>query len=188
MRSAAPFIVSSRFQVMAGATLSSAGLDSSARHSEVIATPSEAATARPKQTRVMRSTASHQHLALFADGVLHFFVGDVFAEQHLVVRLTRGDHREAVGELGYAAIEHHRALVVDHLANGVVEVIGVIAAHASPAVGIGELHEIGERFGVALGETVAVQELLPLAHHAMYSLFRMKTFTGRRYCTAVEHS
>src|SRR5262245_5685365 len=81
-----------------------------------------------------RIAQSHQNLALFADGALHLGVGDVLAEQHLVVRLARRDHREAIGERGDAAVEDHRALGVDHLADGVVEVGGMLATHAGPAV------------------------------------------------------
>ena len=55
---------------------------------------------------------------------------------------------------------------LDHLLDRGVEIGRVGAADAMRAVGLGELDEVGQRIGVALGIAAAVQELLPLAHHA----------------------
>ena len=42
----------------------------------------------------------------------------------------------------------------------------MIAAHAFPAVGICELDEIRQALGIAVRQTIPMEELLPLPHHA----------------------
>ena len=46
------------------------------------------------------------------------------------------------------------------------DVARLLDLHADVAVGLGELHEIRQRIHVRLGVAVAVEELLPLPHHA----------------------
>jgi hypothetical protein len=75
-------------------------------------------------------------------------------------------HREAVGERRDAAVEQHRLVGGEHFQDHIVEVGGVVAAQDFAAVGFGELDEVGQRLGVAFGIAVAVQQLLPLPHHA----------------------
>src|SRR5262245_26791897 len=105
------------------------------------------------------SIGSHHHLAFFGDGVLRVDAG--IAEQHLVMRTSRRDHREAVLRRIDDAIENHRLGRVDHLADGVIEVAGPFAADADRMIGLRQLHEIRQGMHVALGITAAVQQLLP---------------------------
>src|SRR3546814_1232105 len=74
-----------------------------------------------------RQDALYQHHAFLrdrlADPVLR-------AEQHLVVRGARGDHRVAVLFLHDHAVEHHGARRLDHLHDLVVELAGLVAADA----------------------------------------------------------
>jgi hypothetical protein len=51
-----------------------------------------------KTTTCLCKGPSHQHLSLFPDRLTDIFVGHLFTEQHLVVRLSGWNHREAVGE------------------------------------------------------------------------------------------
>src|SRR5215211_5296844 len=108
----------------------------------------------------------HHHLSFDAYRRFDHFIGHIFAEQHLVMGLARWYHREAIGEIGHAAIEDHRTLDGDHLVDGAVEIGRLHAPYADAAIGFSELHEIGQRVHVAFGNAIAVQELLPLAHHA----------------------
>ena len=54
----------------------------------------------------------------------------------------------------------------DHLLDRIVEIAGLFAADAVPAIGFRELDEIRQRLGVGVRQPVAMQKLLPLAHHA----------------------
>ena len=49
---------------------------------------------------------------------------------------------------------------------GAFDVTRLLDLHADVAIGLGEFDEIGQRIHVALGIAVAVEELLPLPHHA----------------------
>ncbi|ENN87686.1 hypothetical protein RHSP_45851 [Rhizobium freirei PRF 81] len=82
------------------------------------------------------------------------------------MRLARGDHREAVGEIGDAAIKNDRLLDVDHFLDGGIELTRLFAAQADGTVGLGQLDEIRHRFRIGIGQAVAVQQLLPLTNHA----------------------
>ena len=92
-------------------------------------------------------------------------VGGV-AEQHFVVGAAGRNHREAVFRRIDHAIEQHRLLHVDHLADLLVELARMRAADAVRVIGLGELDEIRQRFGVGMRVAPAVQQFLPLAHHA----------------------
>src|ERR671927_220657 len=81
---------------------------------------------------------SHQHHALFGDRLLRLVLG---AEQHLVVRRARGDHREAVLELVDAAIDDHRLVNGEHLLDHVVDLRDLAGAQADRAERLGEPHE-----------------------------------------------
>ena len=105
--------------------------------------------------------ASDQHLSSFAD----LIAGDL-AEDHLVVGGARRDHREAVLGLFDAAIEQHGLGRVDHFEDRIVQLRRIIAADAMAAIGLGQLHEIGQAFGIGMRIALAMQQLLPLAHHA----------------------
>src|SRR5215216_7361702 len=128
--------------------------------------PMPAAADRPYSPAWISCPWLHHHLSFGAYRRFDHLVGHIFAEQHLVMGLTRRYHREAIGEIGHTAIEDHRTLDGDHLVDGAVEIGGLLATYANAAIGFGELHEIGQRFHVAFGNAIAVQELLPLAHHA----------------------
>src|SRR5436190_22658373 len=70
--------------------------------------------AEPRPYEYIGNTAatSHQHHALFRDGTTARLVGG--AEQHLVMRGPRRDHREAVLELVDADIGDHRLVGGKH--------------------------------------------------------------------------
>ena len=82
------------------------------------------------------------------------------------MRLAGRDHREAVFQRGDAAVEQHRLLHLDHFHDRAVEIAGLDHLHADRAIGLGELDEVRHRLGVGMRQAVAVQQLLPLAHHA----------------------
>ena len=92
----------------------------------------------------------------------------VGAEQHLVMRRARGDHREAVLRLVDRDIERSpRPAIVEHLARSRRRARpGSRRAQPDGAERLGQLDEIGQRRGVALGIAAAMQQFLPLAHHA----------------------
>src|SRR5215212_7052850 len=77
----------------------------------------------------------HHHLSFGACRRFDHFIRDIFAKQHLVMGLARWYHREAIGEIGHTAIENHRALDGDHLVDGAVEIVGLVAAYADATVG-----------------------------------------------------
>ena len=64
------------------------------------------------------------------------------------------------------AIEDHRLLHRDHLADRVVELGGLLGPDADALIGFGQLDEIRQRRGVGMRVAAAMQQLLPLAHHA----------------------
>ena len=47
-----------------------------------------------------------------------------------------------------------------------LDVLGLVDAHADMAVGFGQLDKVGQGIHVGLGVAAAVEELLPLPHHA----------------------
>src|SRR5438105_14118623 len=98
--------------------------------------------------------ASHENHALFGYRLFRF-VGR--AEQHLVMRRTRGDHREAVLRLIDDDVEDDGARFRDHLQDCVVEVVRPLDPPSRRAEPVGELDEIGQRRGVAFGIAPAMQ-------------------------------
>src|SRR5690606_1231277 len=88
------------------------------------------------------------------------------AHQHLVVRLARGDHREAVLMPLDQAVEDHRAVIADHLEDRIVQILRILALDPLAAEGFGQLHEIGQAFRPRMRIPLAMQELLPLPDHA----------------------
>src|ERR1051325_4521118 len=92
--------------------------------------------------------ASHDNHALFGYRLL-CLVGR--AEQHLVMRRTRRDHREAVLRLVDDDIEDDRARLFDHLQDRVIELVRPLDAPPRRAECVGELDEIGQCRGVAFG-------------------------------------
>ena len=88
-------------------------------------------------------------------------------EDHLRHALAAGHHREDVlGLVGDEIHEHQVVLARERFAAARLDVRRLLDPHADVAVGLGELHEVGQRVHVGLGVAVAVEELLPLAHHA----------------------
>ena len=55
------------------------------------------------------------------------------------------------------AVENHRFIDLDHFPNLVVELAGMFAADAVGVIGLGELDEIRQRFGV--GMRIAAERL-----------------------------
>ena len=82
------------------------------------------------------------------------------------MRLARGDHREAVLGLLHPAVEDHRprrmSIIWRILASSSP---GLVGADAHAAIGLGQLHEVGQAVGIGVAVALAVQQLLPLAHH-----------------------
>src|SRR5690554_1371195 len=70
--------------------------------------------------------ASDQHRALRADRL----AGVGIAQQHLVMRFARGDHREAVFVLFHQTVEDHRPVIFDHGHDRVIQIGGIVAADA----------------------------------------------------------
>src|SRR3546814_8042522 len=58
-----------------------------------------------------------------------------------------------------------RAGRVDHGADAVLQLAERIDAQAGPAISLGELHEIGQAVGIAVGIAAFVGQFLPLADH-----------------------
>ena len=71
------------------------------------------------------------------------------AKQHFVMRLARRDHGETIFVAGHADINQHRARMIDHLIDGVIQMVGMADAQAMGAERLGQGDEIGERLGVA---------------------------------------
>ena len=82
------------------------------------------------------------------------------------MRLAGGDHREAVLVFLHQAIKDHRTVVVQHLHDRIIEVIRVLANDTLRPKGFREFHKVGQGLRPALRIPLAVQQLLPLAHHA----------------------
>ena len=82
------------------------------------------------------------------------------------MRFARRDHRKAILGFGNDAIENHRSRRIDHLHDRIIELGRIRAANAHPAIGFREFHEIGQRVRVALCIASAMQQFLPLPHHA----------------------
>ena len=59
----------------------------------------------------LRHNRLDQHLAFLADRLVNVLGRHLFAQQHLVVRLARRDHGEAIGKRGDAAVEQDRFVV-----------------------------------------------------------------------------
>src|SRR6185312_3174070 len=87
------------------------------------------------------------------------------AEQHLVMRGARWDHREAVLRLVDRDIDDDRLVHRQHLLDDAVDIVGPARPQAHRAEGVRELDEIRQRGGVALRIAAAMQQLLPLPHH-----------------------
>ena len=68
-------------------------------------------------------------------------------QNHLIMRLARGNHRQAVLRLVDQTIEHDRIRTVDHLQDRLIELGGVRTANAMHAIGLRQLDEIGQRGG-----------------------------------------
>ena len=85
---------------------------------------------------------------------------------HLVVRGAGRDHRKDVLLLVDEDVGDHRARRLDHRLDHAVHLLGPARPEPGRPEGLRELHEIGQRIHVALGIAPAVEELLPLAHHA----------------------
>src|SRR5215472_15899095 len=77
------------------------------------------------------------------------------AEQHLVMRRARRDHREAVLRLVDHDIEDDSARLLEHLLDRVIQFVRPLDAQTLRAEGIGELDEIRQRRRVALGIAAA---------------------------------
>ena len=88
-------------------------------------------------------------------------------EDHLGDPLAAGDHRiDVLGLVGEEVQEHELVLAREASFSARLDVGGLLDQHAAVAVALGELDEVGQRVHVGLGVAVAVEELLPLAHHA----------------------
>ena len=131
-----------------------------------------AAVGRPTERRIARMSDQHQP-----------FVGDaartiltVGAEDHLVMRSTRRDHREAVLVLVDHDLAHHRTGMADHLADAVVELAEILDPHPARVKTFSEHHEIRQRLAVAFGIARSVQQLLPLPHHAHVAVVQDEHF------------
>src|SRR5947207_5738641 len=83
--------------------------------------------------------ASHENHALFGYRLFRL-VGR--AEQHLVMRRARGDHRETVLRLVDDNVEDDRARLLDHLQDRVIEFVRPLDPPSRRAERVGELDEI----------------------------------------------
>ncbi len=79
---------------------------------------------------------------------------------------TRGDHREDVLVVGNGHVKQIGLSARKHLVERGINLFGALDALAGPAVGIGELDEIGVRIEDCGAEALAIEELLPLMNHA----------------------
>ena len=64
------------------------------------------------------------------------------------------------------AVEDHRPVIFDHLHDRIVQVFGIANHNALGAESFGEFHEIGQRLRPGVAVAFAMQQFLPLAHHA----------------------
>src|SRR5262245_788214 len=126
---------------------------------------------------VCRSTSatrpSDKHHSLLGDRFLGFVLG---TQQHFVVSRARRDHRETILLWVYRNIENHGAVDRQHLDHCAVDLGRVLDTPPDRAEGVSELYEIGQRRGIALGVAAAVQQFLPLAHHAHVLVVENKYF------------
>src|SRR3984885_3555530 len=124
--------------------------------------------AKPLAASLCPWEESDQHLALLVDDVVEFDAGVVLevGHDHFVMRLPRGNHREAVLFLIDEAVEDDGPGRFDHLHDRRVELRWIRTAYPMGAIGLGQLDEVGQRIGVALRIAPPVEKLLPLAHHA----------------------
>ena len=78
---------------------------------------------------------SHQRLAAGEGGGGGFVIG-FRRQQHFIVRLAGGNHREAILQRRDPAIEQHRTLDRDHLLERAIEIAGLDGLDADAAEGI----------------------------------------------------
>ena len=89
------------------------------------------------------------------------------------------DHRVAVFVLFNQAVEHNGAVVVQHFHDRIVQIGGVMALDALGPERFGQFHKIGQAFGPAGRIPLAVQQFLPLAHHAQTFVVQNELFDGQ---------
>src|SRR3954469_6021803 len=91
----------------------------------------------------------------------------LFGQDDLGDALAARDHRvHVLGLVGDEVEEYQLFLVGEGLAQLRLHVRRLLHQHAAVPVGFREPHEVGQRVHVGFGIAVAVEELLPLAHHA----------------------
>ena len=89
------------------------------------------------------------------------------ARMHLRQPLAARNHRKHILRLvGDEVEEDQPFLLRERLLERALDVARLLDLEADVAVGFGELHEVRQRVHVRLGVAVAVEELLPLPHHA----------------------
>src|SRR5512143_2907365 len=93
-------------------------------------------------------------------------ISQFLRQDHLGQPLAAGHHREDVlGLVGDEVEEHEPVLELERLLERALDVAGLLDLEPDVPVGLGELHEVGQRVHVRLRVAVAVKELLPLPHH-----------------------
>ena len=90
----------------------------------------------------------------------------IAVQQHVGMCGATGDHRQAVGFLGHQAIDDDRPVMIQHRVDAGVQASLILDPDALPAIGLGQLHEVGQAVGIAVGVAGFVGQLLPLADHA----------------------
>ena len=81
--------------------------------------------------------------------------------------------------LFHPAVEDHRAVVGQHFLDRLVQIGWIVDADAFAAKRLRQFHEIGQAFRPRLRIALAVQQFLPLTHHAEALVVQNKLLDGR---------
>ena len=82
------------------------------------------------------------------------------------MRRAGRDHREAVLFLRHPDIGDYRPRRFQHFGDDLIQIIGMLRDKPLHVESVGKLHEIGQRVAVGFRIAAAMDQFLPLPHHA----------------------
>src|SRR5438093_6492741 len=88
-------------------------------------------------------------------------------QDHVGIGTAGGDHREDALLLVDAHVQNHRRRRAEHLLEGGHDLARLGHAQPNAAVGLGQLHPVGDAGQVDRAVALPVDDALPLAHHAV---------------------